>query len=64
MSAYVKRTNPETDRVGWTGPIRNDKQAEREATAWRDAGWAAEVHPSTPEIRAQVRAWEKAKAQR
>lgn len=63
MSAYVKRTNPQ-GRVGWTGPIRSDRQAQREADAWLDAGWEAEVHPSTPAVKAEVRAWEKAKAAR
>jgi hypothetical protein len=74
MSYYVKRSSERrhdiwTDRdvvdhrEGWTGPIRSAKQAEREATAWRDVGWSAEVLPSTPEVRAQVRAWTKANRQ-
>lgn len=55
MSSYVKRSNG--DREGWTGPIRSEKQAQKEAAAWTDAGWTAEVVPSTPEVRSAVRAW-------
>lgn len=57
MSFYVKRER--TDRVGWTGPIRSQRQAEREAEAWRDAFWTATVIQSTPEVRQQIRQWEK-----
>ena len=59
MSAYVKRSRD--GRTGWTGPIRSPKQVQKEAAAWRDAGWSAEVVDSTPETRAAVRAWQKAK---
>lgn len=44
---------------GWTGPIRSERQADREAQAWVTAGWHAERVASTPEIRAQVRAWQR-----
>jgi len=57
MSFYVKRER--TNRIGWTGPIRSAKQAEREAQAWRNAFWTATVLPSSPEVRKQVRAWER-----
>jgi len=57
-SFYVHRTRG--DREGWTGPIRSQRQADREAAAWREAGWAATVHPSTPETKRRVRAWERA----
>lgn len=65
MSFYVKRerTNPDTGswQSSWTGPIPSFRQVEREAECWRDAGWQATVVPSSPEVRAQVRAWDKAK---
>jgi hypothetical protein len=57
MSFYVSRST--VDRQGWTGPIRSQAQAHREARAWRDAGWTAHVEPSTPEIRREVRAWQR-----
>lgn len=74
MSYYVKRTKTTestreqrghrpslvtTTASGWTGPIRSATQAAKEARAWFDAGWDATVELSTPEIRAEVRAWEK-----
>lgn len=64
MSYWVRRTNADTGRDSWTGPIRSAAQVEREAAAWRSAGWAAEVLRSSPEVRAAVRAWEKAKRTR
>lgn len=51
-------------RVAWTGPIRSRAQADREVTAWTDSGWTAARHESTPEVRAQVRAWSKQDQQR
>jgi hypothetical protein len=57
-SFYVRRLTP-LGRLGWTGPIRFRRQAEREAQAWRDAGWFADVLPNTPDVRAQVRAWQR-----
>ena len=57
-SFYVRRLTP-LGRVGWTGPIRSRRRAEREAQAWRDAGWFADVLPNTPDVRAQVRAWQR-----
>lgn len=61
MSYYVKRQDRETERVGWTGPIRATKQAYKEADAWVHAGWKAWVQESTPEVRAEVRAWTRAR---
>lgn len=61
MSFYVRRVTS-AGRVAWTGPIRSERQAGREAQAWRDAGRSAEVVESTADVRAQVRAWERAKA--
>jgi hypothetical protein len=65
MSYYVRRVAPaDSDaarrghHVGWVGPIRSRLQAGREHDAWIEAGWIASVHDSTPEIRAEVRAWE------
>ena len=62
MTYYVKRAT--SYGFGWTGPIRSANQAEREAKAWRAYGTTAEVLQSTPEVRAEVRAWEKAKGTR
>jgi hypothetical protein len=45
-------------RTGWTGPIRNERQAQRERGAWDSAGWTARVVPSSATVRAEVRAWE------
>jgi hypothetical protein len=70
MSFYVKRTRLADSRVGWTGPIRSAKQAELERAAWTceppyttnyPASFAAEVLEATPDVRAVVRAWNKAK---
>jgi hypothetical protein len=59
MSFYVERN--QNDRTGWTGPIRSARQADKEAAAWQSAGWVAQVMESTPEVKAAVRAWERAK---
>ncbi|HEY3947364.1 MAG TPA: hypothetical protein VGL78_19215 [Solirubrobacteraceae bacterium] len=59
MSFYVRRRDIETGRLGWTGPIRSERQAEREVAAWESCGWTAEKLPSTPEVRADVRAWDR-----
>jgi hypothetical protein len=62
---YVRRTRSDGYEA-WTGPIRSSLQAQKEAAAWRSAEthgytWTAKVEPSTPEIRAKVRKWERAK---
>lgn len=57
-SSYVHRSLDGRD--GWVGPLRSPAQAEREAAAWRSAGWEAAVHPSTPDVRRAVREWEAA----
>jgi hypothetical protein len=68
MSFYVRRVRLTDGRVGWTGPIRSARQAERERAAWTGeppypAGFAdparfsAEVFESTPEVVAEVRSW-------
>ena len=54
MSSYVKRERD--GRVGYVGPIRSKRQAERERLAWVESGFSAVVLPSTPEVRAVVRA--------
>lgn len=59
MSFYVKRIH--NGVTGWTGPIRSERQAGREADAWRAAGRVAEVLPTSPEVRAEVGAWDKVK---
>ncbi len=56
MSYYVKRSRDGHD--GWVGPIRSYRQARREFAAWRQSGWDAIIHDSTPEIRAEVRVWQ------
>ena len=60
MSFYVRRSRASDGRPGWTGPIRSERQAGREAEAWQSVGWFAEVVPSTAEVRAQARAWQRA----
>ena len=72
MSFYVKRVkigkglHRPDGYVGWTGPIRTQAQAEREAEAWNTAEgslgdrWQAGVVESTPEVKAAVRAWSRA----
>jgi hypothetical protein len=47
-------------RTGWTGPLRSPRQADRETAAWTEAGWQAGPVRSTPEVREQVRAWQRA----
>lgn len=67
MSWWVMRSQPlDPERPGdsWTGPFRSFRQALREVNAWLDAGWAAAVVQSSADVRARVRAWEKAKKQR
>jgi hypothetical protein len=47
-------------KTAWTGPLPTLKRAQREADAWIDAGWSsAEVIESSPEIKREVRAWQK-----
>jgi hypothetical protein len=57
-SFYVQRSTP-LGRVGWTGPIRSRRRAEREAQAWRDAGWTAEVLANTPGVLRRVGEWQR-----
>jgi hypothetical protein len=59
MSYYVKRSG---GRLGfaYVGPIRSERQAEKEAAAWISCGHTAEVQPSNPAVRADVRAWTRA----
>jgi hypothetical protein len=59
-SFYVHRVRQQDQRQGWTGPIRSRALADREAEAWRQVGWDATVHPSTPDTKRKVRAWERA----
>ena len=61
MSFYVKRERfvQQRNNVGWTGPIRSERQAKKEQQAWENAGWTATVVPSTPQVRKQIRAWER-----
>jgi hypothetical protein len=58
MSYYVKRSGGRFGQ-GYVGPIRSEKQAQRECEAWRGAGHTAELLPSSPLVRAEVRAWSK-----
>lgn len=60
MSYIVVRTKP-TGYAAYTGPMRTKSHADRERNAWRDAGWGADTVEYTAEIKAAVRAWEKAK---
>jgi hypothetical protein len=56
-SFYVRRERDGRD--GWVGPLRTEHRAEREAAAWRDAGWAAEVHDNISATLAAVKAWQR-----
>jgi len=63
VSFYVHRINHETGREGWTGPIRSLAQAEKERASWESAedsfgaGYSAEVHESSTDIKRAVREW-------
>jgi hypothetical protein len=64
---YCRRVRLSTGRVGWTGPLPLAR-AQAEVAAWREAtdsldrhDWEAELVEATPEVRAEVRAWEKAR---
>jgi hypothetical protein len=59
VTFYVVRTKD--GRTSYTGSIRSRQRVEREAAAWRDAGWEAKVEPTSPELRAKIRAWERSK---
>ena len=59
MSFYVQRKH-EDGRMGWVGPIRSYSQARREFAAWRECGWDAVIHDSTPDVVHAVRQWQKA----
>lgn len=64
MSYYVRRHRTTSTADSFTGPIRTERQAQREAAAWNDSTegeWVATVEPSTPTLRAEIRAWEKSK---
>jgi hypothetical protein len=64
MSFYVERyhdTESVDGRTSWTGPIRSEDQAHREAEAWESAGWRCVVHESSPAVRARVYRWNRAK---
>lgn len=43
--------------VSWTGPLPAAR-ASREAAAWDESGWDTEVLPDSPDVRAQVKAFE------
>jgi len=64
MSTYVRRTHPLTGRTSFTGPIRSRAQAEREASAWSEAGWRVMVEGSSTLLRTEIRRWERAREQR
>lgn len=71
MSYYVKRNRPAreadvmrglvewTPKTSWTGPLPTLKRATREAEAWVDAGWSAEVLESNADVKREVREWAK-----
>jgi hypothetical protein len=67
MAFYVRRSNG--GREAFTGSLAASRwggngdggglsreAADREAQAWRDAGWTATVEQSTAELRAEIRA--------
>src|SRR5664280_250449 len=55
---YVKTTHPVNGSPGWIGPIIGHQQAQNKRNAWVGCGWGAVVHEATPEVRAEVRAWQ------
>ena len=57
-SYYVQRLR--RGQIGWVGPIRSEGQAAREVAAWESQGYCAAKVESSPEIRAEVRAWQRA----
>lgn len=69
---YVKRSRGprpgygpnDPPRSGWTGPIKSEEQANKERQAWEESGWTAEVVPRTPEVDAEVKAWERSVKER
>jgi hypothetical protein len=54
---YIERSRAYPAAFGYTGPL-SQRQARREQAAWSDAGWAATLLPSTPEMRKIVHAWQ------
>jgi hypothetical protein len=63
VSYYVRRIHAD-GRNGFIGSIRSERQANKEANAWRSAGWSAEVLPNSPALRRVIRDWENKKANR
>lgn len=61
MSYYVSRPSTRDEgELSWVGPLRTAKQAHKEATAWVSTGaYPVRVHESTPEVRKQVRDFQK-----
>jgi hypothetical protein len=68
---YVRRVKRSTPGgFAWVGPIRSERQAEREAATWNAAGapdcgspddgvpYDAVVLPSSPDVRRQVQEWQ------
>lgn len=58
MSFYVRRTKSDGS-TAYVGPIRSARQADKERAAWESVGQPSEVLPSSPAVRADVRAWQK-----
>ena len=46
--------------TGFVGPLTSEAGAERERDAWRKAGYAAEILPSSPAVRETVKTWQSA----
>jgi hypothetical protein len=59
MTYYVRRQKH--DRIAWVGPLRTFRNASDEADAWRENGWSATIHASTPVIKIEVAIWEQEK---
>jgi hypothetical protein len=59
MTYYVKRSGGQLG-YAFVGPIRSERQAQREVAAWQSCGHSAQLLPSTPLVRAEVRAWQRA----
>ena len=60
---YVKRVKG--DRTGWTRiSSGGEKQAGKEAAAWKAYGWTCTTMPASPKVLATIARWEQEKTRR
>lgn len=68
MTFYVQRIKLEDPdsrtpfgKIGFVGPFYAETNAQREADAWNGSGtWFAAILDSSPQLKAEIRAWERA----